>query len=116
MLKYMLIVNIGMVFSKDHQIKCLGRLLSVNHALTAELERLKLIAPAELMNKDNSPYKEILFDFRYFENKDSFEKQINDNLELKQLESSLMSKHGTFIDDFSKLVSSICDSLADISE
>ncbi len=89
------------------------RLTSRGSSIIAELLRLHSNIPEvflgddKIQDPDQRKYLKVLFDFQYLKEPEDFEKQLNDDVELLDIDSEFADNHIDILDRFYKLFESI---------
>eukprot|EP01031_Cornospumella_fuschlensis_P040079 gene40079-48840_t len=109
--------------SKDNQCgQSILRITSRGSSIIAELLRLSANIPEVFLGADKikdpeqRKYLEVLFDFQYLQQPEDYEKRINDNLDLLDLDQEFQENHEEILDRFYKLFESIWKYQADFAK
>jgi WASH complex subunit strumpellin len=98
------------------------RIVSRGSSIIAELLRLASNIPEvfyggdKVKDPEQRKYLEVLVDFSYLRNPEEFEKKLNDNSELADLDHEFLENHDKILDRFYRLFESIYKFYADISK
>jgi WASH complex subunit strumpellin len=89
------------------------RITSRGSAIIAELLRLSVnipevfLGPDKITDPEQSKYTKVLIDFQYLRDQEEFEKKINDDQDLLDLDQEFQENHQEILDRFYKLFESI---------
>lgn len=108
---------------KDNQCgQNILRITSRGSAIIAELLRLSANIPEVFLGKDKvrdpeqRKYLDVIFDFQYLNQPEDYEKRINDDVDLLDLDQEFQENHEEILDRFYKLFESIWKYQADFAK
>jgi WASH complex subunit strumpellin len=109
--------------SPDNQCgQNLLRIVARGSSIIAELLRLSTNIPEvffggdKVKDPEQRKYLDVLFDFTYLRGPEEYEKKLNDNADLADLDREFLENHSEILDRFYKLFESIWKYQADISK